>query len=197
MNRIFNAITGPSGAGKSAFCRQQPDWEHRLYNLDDWARIQGEIDNPTVRESAWESLLERLLSDMDEGLSPIALDHIFESSAIDEVVRPAKAHGYRIRSWVICPESPQICVRRVQKRKSEGGHGRSAGTVRELYDSALHVASELSVLSHETILIDSSGKGFEVVGCVRDFRATIKIPPAPRWVSKSFLGETVPRISRR
>ena len=189
MSRIFNAITGPSGAGKSAFCKQQPDWEHRLYNLDDWARIQGEVDNPTVRESAWESLLERLLSDMDEGLSPIALDHIFESSAIDEVVRPAKALGYRIRSWVICPENPEICVRRVQKRKSEGGHGRSAGTIRELYDSALHVASELSVLSDETILIDSSGKGFEVVGCVRELHASVKVQPAPGWVRRNFLDE--------
>ena len=165
MSRIFNAVTGPSGAGKSAFCIQQPDWEHRLHNLDDWARKQGEVDNPAVRESAWETLLERLVSDMREGISPITLDHVFESRTIDEVVRPAKSFGYLIRSWVICPESPQVCVRRVQRRTSEGGHGRSAGTIRELYDSALHVASELSILSDDTLLVDSSDRSeFQVVG---------------------------------
>ena len=99
---MFNAVTGPSGAGKSAFCKQQPDWEHRLYNLDDWARKQGEVDNPAVREDAWETLLERLVSDMREGISPITLDHVFESRTIDEVVRPAKSLGYLIRLWVIC-----------------------------------------------------------------------------------------------
>lgn len=187
---MFNAVTGPSGAGKSAFCKQQPDWEYGLYNLDDWARKQGEVDSPGVRETAWESLLERLLSDMGERSSPMALDHIFESRTIDEVVRPAKALGYHIRLWVICPHSSQICVRRVQKRKSEGGHGHSAGTIRELYDSALHVASELSILSDETLLIDSSHRGFEVVGCIREFRASIKAEPAPDWVRRYFLDES-------
>lgn len=190
MSRIFNAVTGPSGAGKSAFCKQQPDWEHRLYNLDDWARKQGEVDNPAVREDAWETLLERLVSDMREGNSPITLDHVFESRTIDEVVRPAKSFGYLICLWVICPESPQVCVRRVQRRKSEGGHGRSAGTIRELYDSALHVASELSILSDETLLIDSSDRSeFQVVGYVREFRTTISVQPVPGWVGKHFLGD--------
>ena len=184
-------MTGPSGAGKSAFCNQQPDWEHRLYNLDDWARMKGEVDSPAVREAAWESLLERLLSDMSEGVSRIALDHVFESRTLDEVIQPAKSLGYQIRLWVICPESPQVCVRRVQKRKSEGGHGRSASTIRELYDSALHVASELSILSDETVLIDSTKSGeFEVVGDIREFRTTIMVHPMPGWVRKHFLVET-------
>ena len=191
MIQILNAVTGPSGAGKSAFCKQQPDWEHRLYNLDDWARKQGEVDSPTVRDSAWESLLERLVSDMREGGSPITLDHVFESRTIDEVVQPAKSFGYQVRLWVICPESPQVCVRRVQKRKSEGGHGRSVRTIRELYDSALHVASELSILSDETVLIDSTNRReFEVVGGIREFRASIMVHPTPPRVRKHFLDET-------
>ena len=192
MSRVFNAVTGPSGAGKSAFCKQQLDWEHRLYNLDDWARRLGDVDNPAVRESAWETLLERLVSDMREGNSPITLDHVFESRTINEVVRPAKSFGYLIRLWVICPASPQVCVWRVQRRKSEGGHGRSAGTIRELYDSALHVALELSILSDETLLIDSSDRSeFQVVGYVREFRTTIKVQSAPGWVSEHFLGEAL------
>lgn len=189
MSRIFNAVTGPSGAGKSAFCKLQPDWEHHLYNLDDWARRQGEVDDSAVRESAWDDLLERLASVMPKGCSPISLDHVFEVRAIDEVVRPAKALGYQVLLWVICPGDPEICVERVQMRKNEGGHGRSEGTIRELYHSALHAASEISIECDETRLIDSSRAEFEVVGSVRDFRASINIQLAPSWVRRHFLDE--------
>lgn len=187
MSRILNAVTGPSGAGKSAFCKLQPDWEHHLFNLDDWARRQGEVDDPVVRESAWDALLERLASVMPKGFSPITLDHVFEVRAIDEVVRPAKSHGYQVRLWVICPGDPQICVERVQMRKNEGGHGRSEGTIRELYHSALHAASEISIECDETRLIDSSPAGFQFIGSIREFRTTITAHPTPGWVRKHFL----------
>ena len=190
MSRIFNAVTGPSGAGKSAFCKLQPDWEHHLYNLDDWARRQGEVDDPVVRESAWDALLERLASVMHKGCSPITLDHVFEVRAIDEVVRPAKALGYQVWLWVICPGDPQICVERVQMRKTEGGHGRSEGTIRELYQSALHTASEISIECEETRLIDSSRAGFQFIGSIREFRSNIKVQPAPGWVRHRFLDKT-------
>lgn len=190
MSRIFNAVTGPSGAGKSAFCKLQPDWEHHLYNLDDWARRQGEVDDPVVRESAWAALLERLASVMPKGCSPITLDHVFGVRAIDEVVRPAKALGYQVWLWVICPGDPQICVERVQMRKIEGGHGRSERTIRELYHSALHAASEISIECDETRLIDSSSDGFQFIGGIREFRSYVKVQPAPGWVRQHFLGET-------
>ncbi|MXY05709.1 MAG: hypothetical protein F4Y55_07640 [Gammaproteobacteria bacterium] len=77
-----------------------------------------------------------------------------------------------------------------RNRATRSGHGRSAGTIRELYDSALHVASELSILSDDTLLIDSSDRSeFQVVGYVREFRTTIKAQSAPSWVIKHFLSE--------
>ena len=187
MSRIFNAVTGPSGAGKSAFCRQQTDWEHRLYNLDEWAAKHGEVNEAAVRENAWTDLLGRLLADMHTGFSPITLDHVFDSRTIDEVVSPAKQLGYGVVLWVICPDDPEICVQRVRRRKEEGGHGRSAWAVRELYDNALHVAAELSTLSAETRLIDSSSGVFEDIGRIRDFRLIDKAKPVPAWVTDHFL----------
>ena len=122
------------------------------------------------------------------GYSPITLDHVFDSRTIDEVIVPAKQFGYRVRQWVVCPNDPEVCVERVRKRREEGGHGRSAWAVRELYESALHVASELSTLSDETRLIDSSSRsGFEFVGDIRDFNLIIKSEPIPVWVTDHFL----------
>ena len=130
------------------------------------------------------------MDDMNRGRSPVTLDHVFESQTIEEVVMPAKALGYRVCLWVVCPDDPQICVERVRRRKEEGGHGRSARTILELYDSALHVASEISIESHETRLIDSSGgDGFKFVGCIREFHSHRKVRPAPAWVGRHFLGD--------
>ncbi len=89
---------------------------------------------------------------MNSGCSPITLDHVFESRTIEEVVVPAKALGYRVCLWVVCADVPHICVERVKKRKDEGGHGSSANTVLDLYESALHVASEVRIECHETLL---------------------------------------------
>lgn len=88
--------------------------------------------------------MKRILVDMQDGCSPITLDHVFESRTIDDVVMPARALGYRVCLWVVCPDDPQICVERVKKRKDEGGHGRSARTILELYESALHVPPKLA-----------------------------------------------------
>ena len=191
MSRIFNAVTGPSGAGKSAFCRQQPDWEHHLYNLDDWARRRGGVDDPAVREGTWSELLQRLFSDMRAGFSPITLDHVFESGTLDEILLPAKKLDYRVLLWVVCPNSPHICVERVRKRKNEGGHGRSARTILELYGSALHVASEISIECEETRLIDSSSESFEFIGWIRDFRSNITVRPTPAWILEHFSGNAI------
>ncbi len=62
----------------------------------------------------------------------------------------------------------------------------------ELYDSALSVASEISIESHETQLIDSSGgDGFQFVGCIRGFHSSIQVQTPPTWVRRHFLGEAL------
>ncbi|MYE25384.1 MAG: hypothetical protein F4Y01_15830 [Gammaproteobacteria bacterium] len=57
----MDVVTSPSVAGRSTFCRQQIDFEHRLYNLDDWTRLRGDVSDPTVRETAWQEIVRELV----------------------------------------------------------------------------------------------------------------------------------------
>ena len=143
IERLLHVVTGPSGAGKSSFCKQQADWEHRLYNLD-WARLRGGVHDSAARERAWREIVGELRGQMEAEASPIALDHILDTGAIEEVIEPARAYGYRVHLTIVCPGGPDICIARVARRRREGGHGRSPATIRQLYDDALLVAAEAS-----------------------------------------------------
>lgn len=103
MTPELHLVAGPSGAGKSTFARHQPDWEHRLHNLDDWARLRGGVRDPDAREQAWQDIVREMLEQMQAGASPIALDHILDSRAIDEVIEPAKVLGYAVHLTVGLP----------------------------------------------------------------------------------------------
>ena len=186
MTQELHVVTGPSGAGKSTFARQQPDWEHRLYNLDDWARLRGGVGDPDAREQAWQDIVREMLEQMEAEASPIALDHILDSRAIDEVIEPAKALGYAVHLTVVCPDGPGICVARVARRQQQGGHGRSPATVRQLFVDSLVVAAEASLLCDRTTLVDSSGHGMRVVADIAHFRLSYEGDERPDWVEAYF-----------
>ena len=187
MSKRFYLVTGPSGGGKSEYSRQQIDWQHRLYNLDDWARTRGSTEDPDVRESAWTALLADLYRNLSAGGTPIALDHVADASCMDDIVNPVKQRGYEIDLFVICPGRAEVCVQRVRHRKREGGHGRSEGAIRQLYESSMLAASELSLVCDRTTLIDSGGEAFERVAEIeRYWWAFRKEENCPPWVDEYF-----------
>lgn len=57
MTLELHVVTGPSGAGKTTFARQQLDWEHRLYNLDDWVpSVHNRWDDASLPANAdWDA----------------------------------------------------------------------------------------------------------------------------------------------
>ena len=186
MKPVLHVVTGPSGAGKSAYCRQQPDWEFCLYNLDDRARLRGEVGDAHVREQAWGQIVSEMRTGLERGQTPIVLDHILDTRAITEILEPAKALGYALSLNVVCPGNSEACVERIERRKKTGGHGRSPQTVRQLYEDAMHVAAEASVICDRTILIDSSGHSMEIVGIVEGFNLEKYGETVPEWVVAHF-----------
>lgn len=186
MNPTLVIVTGPSGAGKSTFCKHQADWENSIFNLDDWARTEGDVEESGTRERAWRRLSENVRKSISEHRSPIVLDHVLETVSIDRLVVPAKDSGYSIHSWFVCPESADICVERVAKRKREGGHGRSTSTILKIYENAPSAASELSIVSDRTYLVDST-RAFLVIACISNYRSDLYHREVPVWAKEHFI----------
>ena len=78
------------------------------------------------------------------------------------------------------------CVERIERRKKIGGHGRSPSIVRQLYEDAMHVAAEASVICDKTTLIDSSGHYMDIVGVIEHFRLEQRREVIPAWVEAYF-----------
>lgn len=186
MSLRLIVITGPSGAGKSTFCKHQTDWDNSIFNLDDWARTEGDVEEANARERAWHRLSEQVLKSISDGRSPIVLDHVLEAASIDRIVMPAKNSGYFVQSWFVCPESVDICIERVTKRKREGGHGRSTSTIQNIYENALPVASELSILSDRTYLVDSTHQ-FLVIARISNYKPDLYTKELPTWAREHFI----------
>ena len=159
----LNLITGPSGAGKTVYCKGQPDWDHCLLNLDDFARSLGNVDDHEIRTRAWEALVEKADRRMAFGQPVICIDSVFSESDFEDIDVLRASHGYEVALWVLSPALPETCAGRIAQRKSTGGHGlpELAG---ELYESALSAASNFSLQCEYTFLVDTRG-GPEPADC--------------------------------
>lgn len=197
--QVRNVVTGPSGAGKSSFCRDQPDWQYNLHNLDDKVRLTygvAYLNDAEVRENA-RGVAQTIREDPRDGRTPVTVDHVFDSRTTDEVVgrrapgiRRAHLGGGDRVSRPLRGTSP------AEGSRSGSRHGRRA--VRELFEDALHAASELSLASDVTYLIDNSGlDGFLPIARVERFTPDVRCAPIPLWAGQRFLAGSLGPRGRR
>lgn len=182
----LNLITGPSGSGKTVFCKGQPDWDHCLLNLDDFARAAGNVDDRAVRARAWQDLLIEADRRMALAQPVICIDTVFSESDFDAVTALAGYAGYEVALWVLAPKSPDTCAQRIAQRRSTGGHGRPelAG---ELYESALSAASMFTLQCDYTYLMSTSELRNRALAALQGVHALqVFADTLPRWVEEYF-----------
>ena len=182
----LNLITGPSGAGKTVYCKGQPDWDHCLLNLDDFARSLGNVDDHEIRTRAWEALVEKADRRMAFGQPVICIDTVFSESDFADVAARLDGHDYETALWVLSPALPETCAGRIAQRKSTGGHGlpELAG---ELYESALSAASNFSLQCEYTFLLDTGAVQNRPIAALKGFHTAKVFPDAmPQWAAEYF-----------
>ena len=188
----LNLITGPSGAGKTVFSKGQPDWDHCLLNLHDFAGALGAVDAHAVRVKAWARLLTEADRRMRAGSPMVCIDTVFSESDFEDVSALLARYDHETALWVLSPALPEICAGRIAQRRSSGGHGRPelAG---ELYESALSAAANFSLHCDCTYLVDTGKLSNQPIACLKGFHAMAVFPDTmPPWVAEYFsvhLGE--------
>ena len=182
----LNLITGPSGAGKTVFSKGQPDWDHCLLNLDDFARTLGDVDDQAIRVEAWAAMLKEADRRMAEGQPVIAVDTVFSGDDFEDIAAVCDRHGYETALWVLAPAGPKVCAARIAQRRSTGGHGHPelAG---ELYESALSAASVFSLTCDYSYLVDTNDLSNQLIAVLKGFHALKVVPDTlPQWVTDYF-----------
>ena len=182
----LNLITGPSGAGKTVYCKGQPDWDHCLLNLDDFARALGAVDDHAVRAKAWTTLLTKADRRMRAGRPMICIDTVFNESDFADLAVLLDRHDYESALWVLSPALPETCAGRIAQRRSTGGHGRPE-LARELYESALSAASNFSLQCDSTYLVDTGKLRNQPIAWFKGFHAMAVFRDSmPQWVAEYF-----------
>ena len=187
MKKLLHFVTGPSGSGKTTFCLSQADWVHHRHNLDELSEVLRSAGTIEHKQDAWPFFVRSLQRQLDAGASPVCVDHVFDRSTFSPIAMPARRLGYHLCLWVVSPSSAEICVARVRKRRSEGGHGLNDVTVRNLFGRALLAASRLSRHCDDTYLVDADGT-LEVLAHIQEQRAVVRNrPKLPAWIQDGFL----------
>lgn len=184
MSKSLNVVTGPSGGGKSVFCNRQPDWEHCLYNLDNFARQFGDVNDYANRDRAWRALIAAVRERMREGVPMLCVDSVLGQAEFAQVLDAGREHGYEPYLWVVSPASAKVCEQRIRRRLGEGGHGRPE-MARELFENSLSTAAEFSVECAQTLLFDST-EAITLVAHIERFELTAIADPLPQWVRDYF-----------
>ena len=135
MRPTLVLLAGPNGAGKSTLYKTRiaPSLDAPFINADDIQR--GELD-PMDMNAAYEAarIASARRSACLKARQSFATETVFSHPSKLELVKDAKALGYRIMLFHISVQRPDLSVARVQDRVKEGGHPVPEAKIRARYD---------------------------------------------------------------
>lgn len=152
-------LAGPNGSGKTTFAAQilQHNWGRDCINInaDDIAdQLGGWNDAECVKKA--QKLAGQRLNEAMEKKENIIYETVFSHPSKLELIKQAVNHGYFIRLFFICTESPRINIDRVADRFSQGGHTVPGDKVTARYARALLYGAEAMRLVQRGYLYDNT-----------------------------------------
>jgi predicted ABC-type ATPase len=154
-------LAGPNGAGKSTAA---PDLLHGALHVDEFvnadviARGLSAFNPEGAALDAGRVMLTRLKELADQRRN-IAFESTLASRTFAPWIRELKKTGYRFHLFYFWLPSPEICVNRVQKRKSLGGHTVPPETIHRRYHAGIRNFFELyEPIAYRWKFIDNTQK---------------------------------------
>jgi predicted ABC-type ATPase len=134
-------LAGPNGAGKTTFSREFLTHEAACKQFINADLIAAGI-SPYAPETADVTAGRVTLARFDE-LSAQGADLAIETTLsgrwLLDRVRRVRADGYRVELFYLRIETPEIAIRRVAQRVSEGGHFIPENVVRRRFSRSLEL----------------------------------------------------------
>jgi predicted ABC-type ATPase len=138
-------LAGPNGAGKSTAA---PDLLHGALHVDEFvnadviARGLSAFNPEGAALDAGRVMLSRL-KELGRQRKNIAFESTLASRTFAPWIRDLKKEGYRFHLFYFWLPSPEICVDRVRRRKSLGGHTVPEETIHRRYHAGVRNFFEL------------------------------------------------------
>jgi len=154
----LHLIAGINGAGKTTFYRdflEQRTPGAQFVNADELARERwpDEID---ARSEEAARLADGLRKELLEARRTFVAETVFSHESKLELVRDARARGFRVLLFHIHVSSPELARLRVVTRVSEGGHDVLEEKIRRRYPRTLLLIRQAAMIADRTFVFDNS-----------------------------------------
>ncbi len=154
-------LGGPNGAGKSTAAKAgllpQKLGIVELVNADDIAQGLSPFNPESAAFTAGRLMLQRMRS-LAEGETSFAIETTCSGKGHLKLLRRCRDAGWRITLVFLWLSSPEIAIRRVAKRVTEGGHDVERGTIVRRYRVGLrNMRSYYLPLANVAAIYDNGG----------------------------------------
>ena len=85
-----------------------------------------------------------------------SFETVFSHSGKLDIMREAKAKGYKVYLYFVSTEAPEINIYRVQVRKEKGGHDVPAEKIKSRYERSLNLLYDAAQLAYQSFFFDNS-----------------------------------------
>jgi predicted ABC-type ATPase len=156
--KVILAVVGPNGSGKSSALYQTEFGKELIFiNPDDIARndfssVEDEYERDRLAWHRCNELRDELISN---GAS-FGFETVGSHQSKVELLRRAKQLGYRVGLLFVATESPDINLRRVQYRVSQGGHSVPEDKIRTRYERTLSLLTDYFDIADTASIWDNS-----------------------------------------
>ena len=154
----LHLIAGINGAGKTTFYRQflerrTPGAE--FVNADELARERWP-DAIDARSAEAARLADARRRELLDARCTFVAETVFSHPSKLDLVRDARARGFRVLLYHIHVSSPELARERVITRVSRGGHDVPEATIHTRFPRTLHLIRQASLIADRTFVIDNS-----------------------------------------
>lgn len=135
----FWVIAGPNGVGKTTYAfrnLQRAAGTVHFVNLDEIARGLSPLDPSLAERDAARVALERARNFIRDGVS-FAMETTLSGRTHFHLADEARAAGVAVNLQYFSVADPAICLERIRRRVSEGGHDVSEPVVRRRFERSL------------------------------------------------------------
>lgn len=148
--------------------------------------------NEHIAQITADFLREKLLSERKK----FSFETVFSHKSKLDIMRRAKAAGYKVYLYFVSTESPEINEERVELRVELGEHGVPADKIEKRYYRAHKLLYSAVKISYQSFFFDNSktGEKFKLFAQLKTFKSKekwIKYKKAifPEWFKKYYLNK--------
>jgi|APGre2960657468_1045069.scaffolds.fasta_scaffold01657_3 predicted ABC-type ATPase len=128
-------------------------------------------------------IVQYLIDTFIKNSQTFSFETVMSHSGKLDIMKQAKANGFRIYLYYICTQSPKINQERVKQRVALGGHNVEAIKIKDRYYKSLENLYPALKLSNRGFIFDNSSKEYILMAeTIEGERVHFKQKTIPSWI---------------